>query len=846
MIGVLWNCRGVSKKGMSTMLKDILRDQEVDFVGLQETMRKHYPDKFFRKIDYGKNFAWHWIPSNGKSGGILCGVNLDRFEVLKFIEGSFSVNAIVQDKKTKRTLSLVTVYGPAHEEKREYFLTELSQICSSKKHPMLLGGDFNILRFSSDKNKSFIGNKATDLFNWVINTHELRDLPLNGGNYTWSNNQQLPTLERLDRILISEDWEQLFPLTSLRRLPRELSDHNPLLLCTDQPNLKRSKAFSFETSWLKHHDFVPKVKEIWKENIISKSAVDRWCIKMNRLKKFLKGWGLSLKGHNKKYKKCLREELIALEKLEEENPLPAHLLERKNFILSENNRLLEEEELYWHKRSNNKWLLEGDLNTGFFQRVANGKKRKNTIFSMQKDGMEIEETEKILDLATNYYKDLFGKSANVDIKLNQDCWVSNEKVSQSECENLCRKFELEEIKQAIFNMEKNTAPGPDHMPVEFFQVCWDIIKEDLLEMFEEFYENKLDISRLNYGVITLIPKLKEANQIQQYRPICLLNVVFKIFSKTLMMRVESVLERIISKGQTAFLKGRSIMEGTMSLHEVIHDTKVKKKDGLVLKLDFEKAYDKISWKFLFECLSQRGFPEKWCIWIKEVVTSGTLSVKVNDMVGPYFTSGKGVRQGDPLSPLLFNIAADALAKMIQMGQQNQLIKGLIPEFIEGGLALLQYADDTILCIQDDMEIAQNLKLLLYLYENMSGLKINFNKSEIIMISQDNEKSLNYAEMFNCSIGSWPIKYLGVPVSGNRIQVSNWIPLVEKIEKRLDGWKGGALSLGGRLTLLNACLSSIPIYSMSMYLLPKTILKKIDVIRKRFFWQGGKAKKISLG
>jgi exonuclease III len=115
-------------------------------------------------------------------------VNLDRFEVLNFIEASFSVNAIVQDKKIKRTLSLVTVYGPAHEENRESFLTELSQICSSKKHPMLLGGDFNILRFSSDKNKSFIGNKATDLFNWVINTHELRDILLNGGNYTWSNN----------------------------------------------------------------------------------------------------------------------------------------------------------------------------------------------------------------------------------------------------------------------------------------------------------------------------------------------------------------------------------------------------------------------------------------------------------------------------------------------------------------------------------------------------------------------------------------------------------------------------------------------------------------------------------
>ena len=180
--------------------------------------------------------------------------------------------------------------------------------------------------------------------------------------------------------------------------------------------------------------------------------------------------------------------------------------------------------------------------------MANGKKRKNTIFSIQKNGVEIEETEKILELATDYYKELFGRSAKSDVKLNQECWTLDENVSQAEREALCKKFEMEEVKQAIFYMEKNTAPGPDHMPIEFFQVCWDSIKEDLLEMFDEFYENKLEIGRLNYGIITLIPKLKEANQIQQYIPICLLNVIFKIFSKTLMLRLELVLERIINKG----------------------------------------------------------------------------------------------------------------------------------------------------------------------------------------------------------------------------------------------------------------------------------------------------------
>ena len=121
MIGLLWNCREVSKKGMSSMLKDLLAEYEVDFVGLQETMRKNYSDKFFRKIDYGKKFAWHWVPSNGKSGGILCGISLDRFEVLKFVEGLFTVNAIVHDKKDKRVISLVTVYGPAHEDNRVFF-----------------------------------------------------------------------------------------------------------------------------------------------------------------------------------------------------------------------------------------------------------------------------------------------------------------------------------------------------------------------------------------------------------------------------------------------------------------------------------------------------------------------------------------------------------------------------------------------------------------------------------------------------------------------------------------------------------------------------------------------------
>lgn len=171
-----------------------------------------------------------------------------------------------------------------------------------------------------------------------------------------------------------------------------------------------------------------------------------------------------------------------------------------------------------------------------------------------------------------------------------------------------------------------------------------------------------------------------------------------------------------------------------------------------MKLDFEKAYDKTSWSFLGEALKRRGFCEIWCDWIKKVVTSGTLSVKINDNMGSCFKSKKRSKTRDPLSPHLFNLAADCLAKMVQTAQSNGLIKGLICDLIPNGVVIPQYVDDTILCMKDDVGTTQNMKILLYIYEKLSGLKINFSKSEIIMVSFDDKKALLYSEMINCATG----------------------------------------------------------------------------------------------
>lgn len=225
---------------------------------------------------------------------------------------------------------------------------------------------------------------------------------------------------------------------------------------------------------------------------------------------------------------------------------------------------------------------------------------------------------------------------------------------------------------------------------------------------------------------------KYAEKIQQFRPICLLNCIYTWFTNVLTLRLEPVAEKIIHKVQTAFIKKRNIMNGVLVLYEIFHETKKRGQTGVVLKLDFEKAYDKVCWEFLFKCLSLRGFNATWCKWVEKVVKNGTVSVKLDNQLGAYFKSHKGVRMGDPLSPLLFNIVADCLTRMIHRAQANRLVVGLAENIIPNGVAILPYDDDTILCMKDDLEGARNIKLLLSIYEQMSGLKINFEKSEILI------------------------------------------------------------------------------------------------------------------
>lgn len=258
-----------------------------------------------------------------------------------------------------------------------------------------------------------------------------------------------------------------------------------------------------------------------------------------------------------------------------------------------------------------------------------------------------------------------------------------------------------------------------------------------------------------------------------------------------------------------------------------------------MKIDFEKAYDRVRGDFVEDVMKGKGFPDLWISWVMSTIRNGRVCINVNGERSSYFITYRGLRQGDPLSPLLFNLAADALGVMLQTAISKGHIKGVLN--VPGGVSHIQYADDTIIMIEASEQYITNLKLILYCFEWLTGLKINYHKSEVFVFGVSQGEKYDMDNMLNCVLVELPMKYLGIPISYKLLNMEAFNPLTQKMIKGLDPWKGKFLTSRGRQVLANSCLSSIPLYSMSFYNIKDGIHSTMDSIRAKFLWQGAHEK-----
>jgi len=179
--------------------------------------------------------------------------------------------------------------------------------------------------------------------------------------------------------------------------------------------------------------------------------------------------------------------------------------------------------------------------------------------------------------------------------------------------------------------------------------------------------------------------------------------------------------------------------------------------------------------------------------------------------------------------------------MLHSAVSHGHISGVLSDLIPGGVSHIQYADDTVIMIEATEQSIRNLKLILYCFEWLTGLKINYHKSEVFVFGVTQLEKEKFANMLNCVLGEFPMKYLGIPLSYKHLNMSAFSPMTQKMVKRLDPWKGKLMTSGGRQILTNSCLSSIPLYCMGFYLLKDGVHKKMDSIRAKFLWQGADEK-----
>ncbi len=419
--------------------------------------------------------------------------------------------------------------------------------------------------------------------------------------------------------------------------------------------------FRFEAYWLRYPAARDEVSRAWASTSSAGDQTRSFSSKLSSASSNLKTWSTGLSSALSKQANLCMFWIEWLDGAEELRSLLLGEASLRCRLKVRFDELLLLKELKWKQRSRVQWLKAGDANAKFFHLKASARRNKNFITRLTIGQAVPSDHASITSLLFSFFRSHLGSASSSSGAFNYQVLFGG---PDPDLLGLHDPFSEEEIKLAVFALSPKKAPGPDGFPLLFYQRFWGTVKGDLMSIFAKLHSGCLDLAFINKGWICLIPKKPAPLEIRDYRPISLVNGLVKIISKALATRFQSVMGGLINSCQTAFIKDRSLLDNFLSAHILTHHLYSLKQPSAFLKIDFERAFDQVSWPFLLDLLRVRGFSERWICWISSLISSALSAVLLNGSLGAFFNSARGLRQGDPLSPLLFNLCVDVLHRLL--------------------------------------------------------------------------------------------------------------------------------------------------------------------------------------
>ena len=769
--------------------------------------------------------------SNRITAGIsihIANTNLTNTEFIKDKNGRYAfLNFDFQNKQ----YLLVSVYAPTGNitERKIFFQLLKKKIKQhyKKQRILILCGDFNCVENPLlDKASKTSNDTSINELNYLKSELNLIDIwrnrNINKIEFTCFSNSGYHS--RLDRFYIKYDFRnninnvqhKSFPFSDHSSIHLKLFTENtiqgPNIWCLNQKLLLDEryieKITNFLISWKKTRTKFKYISKWWDEG---KSIIKEMSISYSR----------KLTKINNKVKRSLNKRLKNAEKKGKSQLI--HFLKGKLSNLQQR----EAKEHFLSKRVS--WIDEGDDFDNFLPTLKlNNRNQHDVKQIIDSNGNTYTEQDEILKQFKSFYINLYKKSQTSETLQDEFLCGLQSHLDDETSNKTDKLFNKNDFREALFKLPDSKSPGSDGLPAEFYKTFWNLLENEFYLVYKESISKKLLTYKQREAIIKCIPKKGDLSKVSNWRPISLLNADYKILTKAVSIRLLKVLPQLVSEEQTCSIEGRKVSHNLLINRDVIQYANKKQLKACLISLDQMKAFDRVDWAFLLKVLHKMNFGNNFISLIELLYTKIFSRVKVNGFISDIFYIEQGLRQGCPLSALLYLLIAEILNHVIN---SDPLIKGIVVDDIE--IKLSQYADDNSCFLIGDKSIFALFKLL-QKYEKATAQKINISKTQALWLGKnigrkDNLLNLNWTNSF--------ITILGLPFGNNNVTTKLWTETICSMKNKLIIWKQCNISLKSKIAVIKTLLIPLIIYANTVYPMNENITSEIQKLFSEFLWSG---------